>query len=156
MTSTEFRLKLIRNVCCWNASFIFHTHESILKISLATAIAMSPCPFATRSTIDPILRSFATFLISIPHPPCMSKTVPSATRERTIGSDSYFPHPTIVPTMSSNRIAEEDDGGVEDECMYELVFRMAVATESRTFLLFESAQALAHSNILREKGEQQH
>ena len=86
----------------------------------------------------------------------MSKTVPSATRERTIGSDSYFPHPTIVPTMSSNRIAEEDDGGVEDECMYELVFRMAVATESRTFLLFESAQALAHSKILREKGEQRH
>ena len=58
--------------------------------------------------------------------------------------------------MSSNRIAEEDDGGVEDECMYELVFRMAVATESRTFLLFESAQALAHSKILREKGEQRH
>lgn len=40
--------------------------------------------------------------------------------------------------------------------MYELVFRMAVATESRTFLLFESAQALAHSKILREKGEQRH
>jgi len=48
-----------------------------------------------------------------------------------------------------NRVIEAADGGVaEDEYMYELVLRMAVATESRTFLLLESAQALAHSTIL--------
>lgn len=32
--------------------------------------------------------------------------------------------------------------------MYELVFRTAVTTESRTFLLFERAHALAHFKIL--------
>ena len=129
-------------------------YDNILQISLATAFAISPCPFATRSTIDPIFLTFATFLISTPHPQGRSKTVPSATRERTIGSDSYFPHPTIVPIMSINRVAEVKDGGVFDESMYELVFRMAVTTESRTFLLFVSAQALAHSKILGKQDEE--
>ena len=52
--------------------------------------------------------------------------------------------------MSNNRAAEVDDGGVLEESMYELVFRMAVATDNRTFLLVVSAQALAHSKILGE------
>ena len=33
------------------------------------------------------------------------------------------------------------------------MFRIAVTTESRTFLLFESAQALAHSKILASESE---
>jgi hypothetical protein len=49
---------------------------------------------------------------------------------------------------SRNRFREATDGGEEVEYMYELVLRMAVATESRTFLLFERAQALAHWTIL--------
>jgi len=51
---------------------------------------------------------------------------------------------------STNSLTEAADGGVvEDEYMYELVLRMAVATESRTFLLLDCAQALAHSTILK-------
>ena len=56
----------------------------------------------------------------------------------------------MVWITSRNIVTEEaDDGDVGgDECMYELVLRMAVATERRTFLLLERAQALEHSTIL--------
>lgn len=43
--------------------------------------------------------------------------------------------------------ADTDDGEA-DAWIYELVLRIVVATESRTFLLFDSAHALAHSKIL--------
>jgi hypothetical protein len=66
-----------------------------------------------------------------------------------IGSDSYFLQPMIASTTSSSNIADVEDGGMEDKCMYELVLMIVVTTESRTFLLLESAHALAHSKILR-------
>ena len=43
--------------------------------------------------------------------------------------------------------ADTDDGEA-DAWIYELVLRIVVATESLTFLLFDSAHALAHSIIL--------
>ena len=43
--------------------------------------------------------------------------------------------------------ADEADDGEADAWIYELVLRIVVATESRTFLLFGSAHALAHSKI---------
>ncbi len=55
---------------------------------------------------------------------------------------------------SRNRFMVTTVGGVAVEYMYELVLRMAVATESRTFLLFERAQALAHWTILVERREE--
>ena len=110
----------------------------MLKISFATPFANSPCSLATRSEVDPMLRSLASPFTSIPHDPDSSRTDPSAIRVLTIGSDSYLPHVKMVSTTPSIDSTSEVEGE-EEEWIYELVLRTAVATESRTFLLLDSA-----------------
>ena len=128
--------------------FYLTRQDNILKISFPTAFAMSPClTMSAPSMIDPTPRSLAILFTSIPLSPCNNSTDPTATRQRTIGSDSYLPHVTIFLTTSMMETADTDDGEA-DAWIYELVLRIVVATESRTFLLFDSAHALAHSKIL--------
>ena len=128
--------------------FYLTRQDNILEISFATAFAMSPClAMSAPSMIDPTPRSLAILFTSIPLSPCNNSTDPTATRQRTIGSDSYLPHVTIFLTTSMMETADTDDGEA-DAWIYELVLRIVVATESRTFLLVDSAHALAHSKIL--------
>ena len=149
---TDRHLPSGAKTCTKNKNKLVGMSYNILKISLTTAFVLpSLVPssvFAKRSSIDEMPRPFKLFTASAPRPSGKRSTVPSATRERTIGSGSYLPHSIMELMTSRNRFREATDGGEEVEYMYELVLRMAVATESRTFLLFERAQALAHWTIL--------
>lgn len=112
-------------------------------ISFDTAPAISPWLPATRCTIDPMLLSFASVFTSEPQPPGRSNTVPNATSERTIASVSTCRIRYRTYHVNSS-IATNDENVVA--CIH--VLRMAVATESLTFLLLDVAHFSAQTRIL--------
>lgn len=116
-------------------------------MSFATETDTS-CPLATRSTKDIMLLSLAVRLAASPHAPGIKRTVPNATRTRDIASDSYLPQERIASITLKKPDTQEVDDEVE-EYMYELVFNMAVASESLTFLLSERTHSVIVSKILK-------
>ena len=128
---------------CYAAVFYY---DSIDLISFATEIDTS-CPLATRSTVEIMLLSLAVRLAASPHTPGIKRTVPNATRTRDIASDSYLPlHRIASIKLKKPDIQEVDDE--DEEYMYELVFNIAVASESLTFLLSEGTHGVIVSKIL--------